>query len=321
MGAGLLIDLNDGGPRMEITAGLRCPSFSHFVAEGWGTTKTTVQNYVPGSQVIVVPHRAVHSAKVNTNDLSPALAVLSSVSVSGSTIEFNVTWSRKWPRDQYTFPCSIFQILPSSTGQGLLIRDSTDFMSIQNTATIGSCIWRGKVTVDGSWTPPAIEGIDRNRYMIFAKWSDADATIEFDGNTVRALKNWSGTNENRTVTLDVAIFASGVKPQPGTGLNFFNRNGECVFSTTKRPFVYTGRTWVPSFEAKDIGNSMVQLGTWGYRSRNYNGWCRVKFLGIVRDGNRIWCGTGRTYNEWTANYGVESDGVSGLDVLLIDAMY
>ncbi|EOF7780998.1 DUF6453 family protein, partial [Enterobacter hormaechei] len=30
MPRGLLIDLNDGGKRMEITAGLRCPSFGAY---------------------------------------------------------------------------------------------------------------------------------------------------------------------------------------------------------------------------------------------------------------------------------------------------
>ncbi|UYE93680.1 hypothetical protein EEPDABAO_00089 [Klebsiella phage mfs] len=32
MASGLLIDLNDGNPVMQITAGMRCPSFCNLVS-------------------------------------------------------------------------------------------------------------------------------------------------------------------------------------------------------------------------------------------------------------------------------------------------
>jgi hypothetical protein len=55
MPSGLRIDLNDGGPVMEITAGMRCPSFCQQVSSAWDVNQYTIANYVAGSQIVVLP--------------------------------------------------------------------------------------------------------------------------------------------------------------------------------------------------------------------------------------------------------------------------
>jgi hypothetical protein len=50
MPSGLRIDLNDG---MEITAGMRCPSFCQQVSAAWDVNQYAIANYVAGSQMVL----------------------------------------------------------------------------------------------------------------------------------------------------------------------------------------------------------------------------------------------------------------------------
>ena len=49
MPSGLYINLNDGGPVMEITAGLRCPAFANQLSTQWDNNTYDINGYVPGS--------------------------------------------------------------------------------------------------------------------------------------------------------------------------------------------------------------------------------------------------------------------------------
>ncbi|WP_228484912.1 DUF6453 family protein, partial [Enterobacter kobei] len=61
MPTGLLIELNDGGKRMEITAGLRCPSFGASFDSGYQKAKyADISGYVSGSQVLFIPHATAY---------------------------------------------------------------------------------------------------------------------------------------------------------------------------------------------------------------------------------------------------------------------
>jgi hypothetical protein len=51
----------------------------------------------------------------------------------------------------------------------------------------GYCVWRGTITFTGSWATPTTN-ISRDRYMVFAKWSADNVTIEFDGSNIIATK-------------------------------------------------------------------------------------------------------------------------------------
>lgn len=246
---------------MEITAGLRCPSFGASFDSGYQKAKyVDIADYVSGAQVLFIPHATAYVDaglwhKMNSISISGGRVTQISRMQSLGISERDST---------YTFPGSVWQIFPSGqrSGVGLLISDSTDFTSITNATQSGQCIWKGTVSVPtGGWAVPTIAGYDKSKYVVFGRCNSGN-TIDFDGNTVRFFSPPS-TNDDApaTGTIDIVIFASGVAPQPGTGLNIFNAAGACTFSTTKRPFVYLNQLWTPSTSAVSIGNGYVPLGT------------------------------------------------------------
>jgi len=168
MPSGLLIDLNDGGKPMEITAGLRCPTYGGAISGGIGKVNTaTVEGYVSGSNVIFIPTQTVISDE--------GIFKLDSVSISGANVTQN--WSGNsnpgLPKPQrVAFSGTLWQILPisQSSNVGLLVANSTDFTAITTTARLGYCIYKARVTVGTSgWVTPAIEGFDRKKYLVCCK--------------------------------------------------------------------------------------------------------------------------------------------------------
>lgn len=324
MGQGLLINLNDGGPVMEITAGLRCPSYSG----GWSDSSpvslsTAISNYVAGSEVFLVPRVCASYSPPMSPDIIGSVSCLTGYSVSGSTLTQKVFSTDVRYTPKTGFNSAIFQVLPAGavgSGGGLYIQDSTDFTAIPVSTMAGFCIWRGTVTFTKSWTLPAT-AFPKANYMVFGKWSAPGVTIECDGNVIEAYvdKN-SSSDEPATVTMQIAIFASGIAPTPGPGLNMF-KNGACVFSTTRRPFVYRGVKWTPSWTETDIGNTMVLLCNYGYDSSLSGGWDNLKLAGVVRSGNRIKCGRGKIRGSWTDKYPVTGQRLAAITLPCIEAMY
>lgn len=317
MPKGLRITYADGGPAMEITAGLRCPSFCQNVSEAWDVNQYTINQRVDGSQIVVIPRNTVYKLNRGTN-LIPTIGMLDGFTVSGNTITMNTWWSDNWNQKK-TFDASIWQILPASSGRGLLIKDSTDFLSITDATMSGYCIWRGTITFTGSWATPTTN-ISRDRYMVFAKWSADNVTIEFDGSNILATIDHAGLDQAATVTMQIAIFASGVSPTPGRGLNII-KGGVCVFSTTRRPFVYRNQTYTPSWSNTDIGEGMILLGRYGYNSEVYTGWDYIKWAGLIRSGNLVRAGRGRNAASWTSQYSVVGRRLTSLTIPVIDAIY
>lgn len=317
MPQGLLIDLNDGNPRMEITAGLRCPSFCQQYSAAWDVNQYVIPGYVPNSQLVIMPRDPVFMMYRGTN-LIPTIGMFSGYSVAGSVITMNTWWSDNWGRAR-TFDTSVFQILPTGSGQGLFIRDSTDFLAITDATMVGSCVWQGTITFTGSWATPATVA-PREKYLVFANWSQDGVTIEFDGYTITAYQERNGEDVAATVTMRVAIFASGVAPVPGTGLNIF-KNGTCVFSTSRRPFVYTNGVVAPSWDWQDIGNTMVMLGRFGYDSATNGGWDFLKWVGLIRSGNLVRCAKGKTQTRWTDRYSVVGRRLTSIGIPCIPSMY
>ncbi|MBJ6545827.1 hypothetical protein JGT76_25125, partial [Enterobacter hormaechei] len=109
MPRGLLIDLNDGGKRMEITAGLRCPSFGANFDSGYQKAKyADVAGYVSGAQVLFIPHATAYLD-------SGLLHKMNSVTISGGRVTQNSTMkdvSISERESTYTFPGSLWQIFP-----------------------------------------------------------------------------------------------------------------------------------------------------------------------------------------------------------------
>lgn len=317
MPQGLLIDLNDGGARMEITAGLRCPSFGMVIPEQWDVNQYQIPDYVSGSQVVLMPRNTVFMLYRGTN-LIPTIGMLSGYSVSGSVITLNTWWSDNWGRLR-SFNSAVWQILPASQGNGLLIQDSTDFLSITDATMVGSCVWRGTVTFTGSWSTP-LTGVSQDQYLVFAKWSADGVTVEFDGLRITAYQENDNDDVAATVTMQIAVFASGMTPTPGPGLNIF-KNGVCMFSTTRRPFVYRNASWRPSWNWTDIGDSMIMLGRYGYDSRNSGGWDFLKWAGLIRSGNSVRAGRGRVVTRWTDKYSVVGQRLTSVTIPCIPSMY
>ncbi|MBB1199595.1 hypothetical protein EGM70_04665 [Enterobacteriaceae bacterium 89] len=320
MPSGLLIALNDGGPRMEITAGLRCPSFSGEWTSSNTSLTLTMNNYVAGSEVILLPKRSAGYSPPQPPNLIPTIGVLTGFTQSGANVT-QTYWSSNGGTMVGGYPASVWQILPAgiSGTSGFYIQDSTDFMAITTNTMVGYCVWRGAVTFKGSWSLPALS-VPQSNLIVFGKWSAPGVTIECDGTAVTAYSDRNGDDDPATVTMTIAIFASGVAPQPGPGLNFF-KNGQCMFSTTKRPFVYRRNTWTPSWSESDIGDNMIMLGVFGYDSSVANGWDYLKFAGLVRNGNSVRCGRGKVQYSWTSKYPLEGRRLTNIAVPSIPSMY
>ncbi|WP_420173261.1 DUF6453 family protein, partial [Enterobacter kobei] len=105
MPTGLLIELNDGGKRMEITAGLRCPSFGASFDSGYQKAKyADISGYVSGSQVLFIPHATAYLD-------SGLLHKMNSVTISGARVTQNSTMkdnSISERESTYTFPGSLW---------------------------------------------------------------------------------------------------------------------------------------------------------------------------------------------------------------------
>jgi hypothetical protein len=54
-----------------------------------------------------------------------------------------------------------------------------------------------------------------------------NVTIEFDGSNIIATKDSAGSDQDASVTMQIAIFASGVSPTPG-GAEYHKGRSLCV---------------------------------------------------------------------------------------------
>lgn len=321
MPQGLYLDLNDGGKPMEVTANLRCPSFGVEFTEGVAQPLSkTIPNFYSGSTVIFIPKQTVYLNTLTTTG-APYLYVLSAVTNNGATVTQSVKKSYA-PSVDHTFAGSAWQILPATTGGrnvGLLISNSSDFLSITDSTQAGVCIWKGTVTIpSGGWNLPEVPGYDRSKYLVFAKW-DSSAVIDFDGNTVRAFNVTDADDSPTTATLNIVIFSSGVTPTPGTGLNIFNAAGSCVFSTTKRPFIFDGSMWMPTYTPTALYGRYIMLGRYGLYSTYNNGRYNIKTIGLRMSGGAVSCIRGK-YIGWN-NYQLIDNTLTSVSVPILPDMY
>jgi hypothetical protein len=156
----------------------------------------------------------------------------------------------------------------------------------------------------GGWAVPTIAGYDKSKYIVFGRCNSGN-TIDFDGNTVRFFSPPSTNDDAPTTgTIDIVIFASGVAPQPGTGLNIFNAAGACTFSTTKRPFVYLNQLWSPSTSAVSIGSGYVPLGRFGLMIHMVNGMYVYRMFGIKIQNGALQFRAGNTLDASSMPYSV-----------------
>ncbi|HGG8923938.1 TPA: DUF6453 family protein, partial [Enterobacter hormaechei subsp. xiangfangensis] len=160
----------------------------------------------------------------------------------------------------------------------------------------------------------------KSKYIVFGRCNSGN-TVDFDGNTVRFFSPPSTNDDAPTTgTIDIVIFASGVAPQPGTGLNIFNAAGACTFSTTKRPFVYLNQLWTPSKNAVSIGSGYVPLGRFGLMAHEVNGMYVYRMFGIkIQNGSASVQGGKYLGRERYSIFG--NDTVTPLNLPVLPDMY
>lgn len=316
MPSGLLIDFNDGY-RMEITAGLRAPFFCRATTQGYWGKSVPIDGYDSGDIAVFIPTESVRIFDFGTA-LFPYTQRLVSVTQNGGTLTMNSQGDREGVSDTYQWPGQVWRITPASQSgnSGLLISDSTDFTALTTNGNLGSCTWYGTVTINGAWTPP-VTGI------VFASWDSPTAVLENIGGTLYCSSD-SGAYEDMpaSVTARVAIFSSDA-PVPGPGLTFINPQGQCTFSTTRKPFVIKS-FFTPSLSWQAVGG-MVPVGRYGWevrRAENSTSWNVGRGRGLMMSGGNVKGGRGRvvTRND-RQKWDFDSSGMSAISLPVIPAMY
>ena len=285
MGAGILIEYNDGRPRMEITAGLRAPSFCTNFNQRCQSDKTLTVNtpLTPGSQLIVVLTNPVEVVEVFDQTLViPDPMFVTSISRNG---DGGITLHGADALGAYsglpTWAGTIMEVLPvGSRNAGLLVANSTDFTAISNVARLMTCRYAQRVHVNGSMPLP-VGGVP------FARWDDPNVSVGFDGGSI-IVRNaaYGGIDDvGAAVDMELVIF-NNTPPSPGTGITMTNNAGQVTFSTVNKPFVFNGTVDL-SAGWQNIGNSLIQLSYTGALIENNSGYNHVRMNGIRMAGNNV----------------------------------
>lgn len=285
MGEGIYVNYNDGRPAMQITAGLRAPSFCANFNQRAQSNKTLTVNtpLTPGSQVVVVFTKPVDVIEVLDQTLvipDPFYATtVSRNGNSGVIIRGEDAFSAYTGLPQWAG--TVMEILPVGTrNEGLLVANSTDFTAISNVAKLMTCQYSNRITVNGNMKLP-VSGIP------FARWNDPNVSVGFDGSniTVRNASYGGRDDVTASVTMDLVIF-NNTPPRGGNGITMTNKQGQVTFSTVNKPFVYNRVINIGTGD-QDIGNSLIQLSYCGALIERNGGYNHVRMNGIRMAGNKI----------------------------------
>lgn len=285
MGAGILIDYNDGRPVMAITAGLRAPSYCTSFNQRAQSNKTLTINtpLTPGSQVIVALTRPVEVLEVFDQTLViPDPFYVTSVTRNGNS---GITLRGEDAYGAYSglpqWAGVIMEVLPvGSRNAGLLVANSTDFTAISNVAKLMTCRYAKRVRVNGSMALP-VSGVP------FARWDDGNVSVGFDGGSIIVRNaSYGGIDDvAASVDMDLVIF-NNTPPTPGAGITMTNNQNQVTFSTVNKPFIYD-RTINIGTGDQNIGNSLIQLSYTGALIQNNGGYNHVRMNGIRMAGNNV----------------------------------
>lgn len=318
MPAGLHIEYADGGPDMNILAGMRGLKYVGSFQDG-GPASQTFTDIADGASVYLTPY-STYRIIGNWNDGQDQL--LTGYSVSGKTVTQQYG-GNNWSGG--SFPSAVWQVDNSSPKSGLLISDSSDFTSISNGKALGFCVFSGTVTITGTWWPPIPSGAIG--VTIFAKFNSGGASLFYSGGAVTSWGNNGDNTFNPSVTAKIVIFVTGIQPTPQQGgLNMWNASGECTFSSANRPFITYGRTVSLNVAGwSDTGGDMVQLCCTGSArygmDRGNTEW--TKYMGVSMSGNSASAGWGPEIRKNTDYYAKDQViyFVPGFSVLTIPDIY
>lgn len=285
MGAGILIDYNDGRPVMEITAGLRAPSYCTTFDQRCQSDKTLTINtpLTPGSDLVVALTRPVEVLEVFDQTLVlPDPFYVTSVQRNGDS---GIILRGADAYNAYSglpqWAGIIMEVLPvGSRNAGLLVANSTDFTAISNVSRLMTCRFAQRVRVNGSMPLP-VGGVP------FARWDDGNVSVGFDGGSIIVRNaSYGGIDDvGAAVDMDLVIF-NNTPPSPGTGITMTNNQGQVTFSTVNKPFVYDRTIYIGGGD-QYIGNSLIQLSYTGALIENNGGYNHVRMNGIRMAGNNV----------------------------------
>lgn len=285
MGAGILIDYNDGRPVMEITAGLRAPSYCTTFDQRCQSDKTLTINtpLTPGSDLVVALTRPVEVIEVFDQTLVlPDPFYVTSVQRNGdSGIILRGADAYNAYSGLPSWGGVIMEVLPvGSRNAGLLVANSTDFTAISNVSRLMTCRYAQRVRVNGSMPLP-VGGVP------FARWDDGNVSVGFDGGSIIVRNaSYGGIDDvAASVDMDLVIF-NNTPPAPGTGITMTNNQGQVTFSTVNKPFVLNSVINIGT-GGQNIGNSLVQLSYTGALIENNSGYNHVRMNGIRMAGNVV----------------------------------
>lgn len=284
MAQGIYIDLNDGRKPMTITSGMRALNFAgNFNVNSGGFSKTFSIQGNEGASRFLIPNNGAFSFELDRGVEVYYISGFSSTPTSG-TISIG---SENGYSDRVTsFSGTVVEVLRASSGQGIYVADSSDFASITTADRLLICKYSQRVTFTGSFNLP-IYGIP------FGKWDNSGVSVEYNGSNQLICTNINtGDTGNTpgTVTLDLLIFQM-VTPTPGPGINIFNSNNVCTFSTLTRPLVVSGFIRL-SGGNQYIGSSYFPILRCGFNTRAIPAYKELRNKGIVMSGGNVRSGTG-----------------------------
>lgn len=321
MGYGLLIDYNDGQKPLEITSGLRMPSWCAQVGMGnvhqgntIGVTRT------PGSQLACIINDPIF-----TNDFDqsawplPGIYTWTGFNDNGGTVSFNMMSIHGNGLKGWWWPaCTVYEVQPATdrvSGFGLLVADSTDFTAVTDNSRAYSCVWSGDVHINGNWVMP-VDGIP------FARWSSPNTTLAFDGGRTLTCRNTDYTGRDDLggeIDARVLIFQR-VPPVPGNGLNIINSAGQCTFSTTKKPFVYKKVIYI-SGGWQDC-NGFIQLQRCGVWCDYIGGYQNLRWKGIKMFNGQVLSDRNQVQGNYRNQYGhIYHNSDIGLPLAVLPDIY
>lgn len=320
MGQGLYIDLNDGRPAMEITSGLRAPSYcGSFGSIPAGTTSYTftMPTCFPGGSdgfFFSLKPATIKEVYPTTN-----VCWISNVTKLNSTqwkVDFGYANGPGWEGDTVLVSGLFFEIgYPSNSGAGLYIRDSTDFTTITTNSNLLCCTYAGNITFTGTYNLPS------GTMVAFGRWDDPNVVVERSGNTIKCTRIALGSNYvtvDATVNMDLVVFRRQTPAAGNAGLVMRNASGQVVFSTAQRPFVFGG-TFNMANGNQYIGNAFVPIARYGALTEKKINMHYYYYYGAIRSGGYIRPSRGSLIVARTN--GRDVNAIANINYPLLPAMY
>lgn len=324
MGAGLFIDYLDGTRPIEVTAGMQVPSWLATVAEAYSGATLTIPlpGRIQGSTLMVIPTSTAQLYRNST------IAYFTGFVDNGSSVTLQMTSTSGGNVTDASPAVSVYQTPPAGMSAGLLIQDAPNFTLITAAQSCCRVLFQGRITFNGNWAIPAYEGIDPEKMIIAAHWSAPDVAVartsaynnKLKISTPRITAYAQGQQEDwhpRDITMDIIVYGPGFPDAGNAGMAIWNANGNCVFSTSKRPFVVKSR-WAKSQSASDVDGMIVldMPGYWVWKSGS-----GVKFqrMGYVRNGLSLSVQAGEYV---TGIYAVSDRSIiSSISTLILPPLY